>query len=122
MATVAEFISVLRNSSTQAHIYHNQTQVFSEHEALGGYYEEVLDFVDNLTETYSALYGIVVGYKAVPYKDYVSKDETLVYFKGLYQYIQTNRTVFTDSFLQNIVDEISQLIAQTIFRLNLNKI
>ena len=122
MATVAEFISVLRNSSPQVHIYHNQTQVYSEHVALGGYYEEILDFVDNLTETYTALYGEVVGYKAVAYKDYVSKDDTIAYFKGLFQYVQANRSVFTDSFMQNIIDEISQLIAQTIYRLNLNKI
>ena len=122
MATVAEFISVLRNSSPQVHIFHNQTQVYSEHVALGGYYDDVLDIIDRLTETYTALYGEIVGYKAIAYKDYVSKDETLTYFKGLYQYVQTNRTVFTDSFLQNIVDELSELITQTIFRLNLNKI
>jgi hypothetical protein len=121
MATCSEFISVLRNSSPQVHIFHNQTQIYSEHVALGGYYDDVLDIIDRITETYTALYGEITGYKSAPYRDYTSKEETLTYFKTLYSYVQKNRTVFTDSFLQNIVDELSELIAQTIFRLNLNK-
>jgi len=121
MATVAEFISVLRNSSPQVHIFHNQTQVFSEHQALGGYYDDVLDIIDRLAETYTALYGEITGYKSAPYRDYVDKEDTLTYFKTLYAYVQKSRTVFTDSFLQNIVDELCELITQTIFRLNLNK-
>ena len=121
MATCSEFISVLRNSSPQVHIYHNQTKIYSEHVALGGYYDDVLDIIDRLTETYTALYGDITGYKSAPYRDYVDKEETLTNFKTLYSYVQKNRTVFTDSFLQNIVDELSELIAQTIFRLNLNK-
>lgn len=121
MATVAEFISVLRNSSPQVHIFHNQTQVYSEHVALGGYYDDVLDIVDRLTETYTALYGEITGYKSAPYRDYVDKEDTITYFKTLYAYVQKSRVVFTDSFLQNIVDELCELITQTIFRLNLNK-
>jgi hypothetical protein len=120
MATVAEFISVLRNSSPQVHIFHNQTKIYSEHQALGGYYDDVLDFIDRITETYTGLYGKIDGYKAIAYKDYVSLDETILYFKGLYAYVQTNRTVFTDSFIQNIIDELSELLAQTLFRLGLN--
>jgi spore coat polysaccharide biosynthesis protein SpsF (cytidylyltransferase family) len=122
MATCVEFLSVLRNSSPQVHIFHNQTQVYSEHQALGMYYDDVLDIIDRITETYTALYGEVTGYKSAPYRDYVDKEETITYFKTLYSYVQKNRSVFTDSFLQNIVDELSELIAQTIFRLNLNKI
>jgi len=121
MATCSEFISVLRNSSPQVHIFHNQTQIYSEHKALGGYYDDVLDIIDRITETYTALYGEITGYKSAPYRDYTSKEDTLTYFKTLYSYVQKNRTVFEDSFLLNIVDELSELIAQTIFRLNLNK-
>jgi len=122
MATCVEFISVLRNSSPQVHIFHNQTQVYSEHQALAGYYDDVLDIIDRLVETYTALYGEITGYKSAPYRDYVSKDETLTYFKTLYSYVQKNRSCFEDSFQQNIIDELSELIAQTIFRLNLNKV
>ena len=121
MATVSEFISVLRNSSPQVHIFHNQTRIYSEHVALGGYYDDVLDLIDRLTETYTALYGEIDGYKSAPYRDYVSKDDTVVYFKTLYAYVQKNRTIFTDSFIQNIIDELSELITQTMFRLGLNQ-
>ena len=122
MATVSEFISVLRNSSPQVHIFHNQTRIYSEHVALGGYYDDVLDLIDRLTETYTALYGEIDGYKSAPYKDYVSKDDTVIYFKTLYSYVQKNRSVFQESFLQNIIDELSELLTQTMFRLGLNEI
>lgn len=122
MATVSEFISVLRNSSPQVHIFHNQTRIYSEHIALGGYYDDVLDLIDRLTETYTALYGEIEDYKSAPYKNYTSKDDTVVYFKTLYAYVQKNRSIFTDSFIQNIIDELSELLAQTMFRLGLDEI
>lgn len=121
MATVSEFISVLRNSSPQVHIFHNQTRIYSEHVALGGYYDDVLDLIDRLTETYTALYGEIEDYKSAPYKNYTSKDDTVIYFKTLYSYVQKNRSVFQESFLQNIIDELSELLTQTMFRLGLNQ-
>jgi hypothetical protein len=121
MATCADFLSILRNSSPQVHIFHNQTKIYSEHVALGGYYDDVLDIIDRIAETYTALYGEIEGYTSMPYRDYVSKDETINYFKALYQYVQANRAIFKDSFIQNIVDELSELLAQTLFRLSLNQ-
>ena len=121
MASQADFISVLRNSSPQVHIFHNQTKIYSEHQALGMYYDDVLDIIDRITETYVGLYGNITGYTSMPYRDYVSKEETINYFKALYQYVQTNRSIFKDSFIQNIIDELSELLAQTLFRLGLNK-
>jgi hypothetical protein len=122
MATVAEFISVLRNSSPQVHIFHNQTRVYSEHQALGMYYDDVLDLIDRITETYTALYGKIEDYKSAPYRNYVSKDDTVTYFKNLYSYVQKNRSIFQESFIQNIIDELSELLTQTLFRLGLNQI
>ena len=120
MSTVAEFISVLRNSSPQVHIFHNQTKIYSEHQALGMYYDDVLDIIDRITETYMGLYGPIEGYKSAPYRDYVSLDDTITYFQTLYSYVQKNRSIFTDSFIENIIDELSELLAQTLFRLGLN--
>jgi hypothetical protein len=120
MATVAEFISVLRNSSPQVHIFHNQTKIYSEHQALGMYYDDVLDIIDRITETYMGLYGPIEGYKSAPYRDYTNKEDTILYFKTLYSYVQKNRSIFTDSFIENIIDELSELLAQTLFRLGLN--
>ena len=119
MATVAEFLSVIKNSSPQVHIFHNQTTKFAEHMAISGYYDDVLDIVDRLTETYSGLYGNVVGYQAQNYKDWSSTADTLAYFQSLYQYVQANRNIFKESFLQNIIDELSEMLSQTIYKLKL---
>ena len=121
MATCSEFISVLRNSSPQVHIFHNQTRIYSEHTALGMYYDDVLDLIDRITETYTALYGEITGYKSAPYRDYTSKEDTVTYFKTLYAYVQKSRNIFEESFIQNIIDELSELLTQTMFRLGLNQ-
>ena len=89
---------------------------------MGGYYDDVLDIIDRIAETYTALYGEIEGYTSMPYRDYVSKDETVNYFKALYQYVQSNRAIFKESFIQNIIDELSELLAQTMFKLGLNQI
>ena len=41
----------------------------------------------------------------------------LQYFKNLYNTIQTERVSIKESFLQNQIDEMSQLIAHTLYRL-----
>jgi hypothetical protein len=120
MANIQDFISVLRNSSPQAHIFHNQTTSFSEHMALGGYYEEILDKVDGLVESIQGIYPRIQQYKSAQYKDWVSTDNTIMYFKALYEYVQSERkTIYQESWVQNQVDEIAALIASTLYKLSL---
>jgi hypothetical protein len=85
------------------------------------YYDDVLDIIDRITETYTALYGEITGYKSAPYRDYTSKEDTVTYFKTLYAYVQKSRNIFEESFIQNIIDELSELLTQTMFRLGLNQ-
>ena len=87
---------------------------------MGEYYDDVLDIIDRITETYTGLYGKIEDYKSAPYRNYVDKEDTITYFKTLYAYVQKNRSIFTDSFIENIIDELSELLAQTLFRLGLN--
>lgn len=120
MASIQEFVSILRNSSPQAHIFHNQTTSFSEHMALGGYYEEILNKIDGLVESIQGVYPTIVQYKSGQYKDWVSTDNTIQYFKALYNYVQSERkTIYQESWVQNQVDEVSELISSTLYKLSL---
>lgn len=119
MATVAEFISVLHQSHTQAKTWHNRTELLSEHLALGKYYEEIVELVDGLIESLQGVKGRVDGYTTKPLVDY-KIGQSVGYFKGLYDYILKERdSVGTETWLQNQVDEILQLIAETLYQLSL---
>jgi hypothetical protein len=120
-STIQDFISALRNSSPQAHIFHHQTDSFAEHMALGGYYEEILDHVDGLVESIQGVYPRIVDYKPAPqYPNWVSTEVTIQYFKALYSYVQTERkNIYQETWVQNQIDTIAELIASTLYKLSL---
>ena len=122
MATFVEFLSVLNSSKQQAVFWHNQTTSFSEHKALNEFYESVEDLLDGLVESVAGIYGRPKGYEAHDFVDWSSTEDTISYFKGVYTYIQTERKGLPqETWIQNIVDELAALVAQTLYLLTLKK-
>ena len=122
MATFVEFLSVLNSSKQQSVFWHNQTTSFSEHKALNEFYESVEDLLDGLVESVAGIYGRPKGYEAHDFVDWSSTEDTISYFKGVYTYIQSERgSLYSESWIQNQIDELAQLVASTIYKLTLNK-
>jgi len=122
MATMVEFLSVLNSAKQQSVFWHNQTEVYSEHKTLNGFYESIEDLLDGLVESYAGIYGRPKGYEAHDFVDWTSTDDTIKYFQNLYQYVQSERSGLPqDTWLQNIVDEIAAQVAKTIYLLTLKK-
>ena len=114
------FISALKHCKEQSIIFHHQTDNFSCHKATDTFYSEIVDLIDGLVESYSGIYPKPVGYMNEPFVDYVDVPTTIQYFKDLYDFIKVSRTsIMTESFLQNQIDEIVELVASTIYMLNL---
>lgn len=122
----AKLFSKLFESIEMAHIYHLQVKgdegSYAAHMALGSFYEDVLDLIDDLIETYQGQHDIVEGYDIIDTKDTKSK-EKLDYFKELAEFIKTERKCIPseDSHLHNIIDEIVALTYRTIYKLKFNK-
>ena len=122
MATFTEFLSTLNQAKQQSIFWHNQTEVYSEHKTLNGFYDEILELLDGLVESTAGIYGRPVGYESFDYEDWTSTDRTIEYFRALYDYVQTERaSIYQESWIQNQIDEIAALIAQTIYLLTLKK-
>ena len=120
MATFVEFVSALHSAKQQSIVWHHQTKVYSEHKALNNFYDEILDLVDGLVESVSGIYGRPQGYDVHDLADWISTDDTLKYFQQLYTYVQSERkNLYQESWIQNQIDEIAQLIAETIYLLTL---
>lgn len=117
---IAEFVSTLLASRTQAHIFHWQTQgggSLAAHLALGEYYDEVVGLVDDLVESYQGKNGIIHGYS--PISNIREDGSFKVYFEALSRYVEMKRHSITqDSYIQNQVDEIVALIETTKYKLN----
>jgi hypothetical protein len=122
MATFVEFLSTLNSAKQQAIFWHNQTEVYSEHKTLNGFYDEIVGHLDGLVESVAGIYGRPQGYEAHDFVDWTSTDDTIKYFQALYKYVETERkTLYQESWIQNQIDEISELVASTIYLLTLKK-
>lgn len=118
----SDFVSYLKGAFDQSVVWHHQTTSYSVHKALNNFYDEVLELVDGLVESTSGIYGRPVGYVIPTPIDYQSAEQVQAYFADCYQYVQAMRTgIYQETWIQNQVDEIAQLFAETIYLLSLNK-
>lgn len=116
-----EMVCKLLHSQTQVHVFHLQTTSYSEHKALQGYYEGIDALVDGLVESYQGKYGLIKNYKTFDMSDYKSNGQLLSYFKELLKIISDNRDSVKESYLQNQIDTVEELINSTVYKLKFLK-
>jgi len=114
-------VSTLLHSQTQVHIFHLQTKSYSEHKALQGYYEGIDKLVDGIIESYQGKYDLVKNYDSAKTEDYKSVDQVINYFKSLDSMIEKVRKGVKESFIQNQIDTVQELIYSTIYKLRFLK-
>jgi DNA-binding ferritin-like protein len=119
MDEFVQLISTLLASRNQAHIFHWQTTglgSYSAHKALNKYYDEILDLVDGLVESFQGKYGIQKGYTSPA--TFKEDGQFVNYFEALAIYVETIRTkIPQDSYIQNEVDTVVKLIQTTKYKL-----
>ena len=110
----AEFIAALLHSSTVAHFMHLSTDSYSAHKALGGYYEKIIGLADDFAEAYQGRYEKIKNYP----DEFHSGKDPVKYLKSIQSFVDDARKDLPqDSEIQNIIDEISQLIDSTLYKL-----
>lgn len=109
---VEQLINKLFAARTAAHIAHWKTKSYSQHQALGHFYDEVIDAVDKYVEAHQGAFGIVGKVEGEqPDIMQVIRDDIL--------WINENRAAIARDIpaLENILDEISALHMQTLYKL-----
>jgi len=118
---IIQFMSTLMSARTQAHVFHLGTKgpgSFAAHKALNEFYDSFLDVVDGFVESYQGKYGIVNGWGNLGLQDFQSVEQVIAYFNTLVTFIEKVRTVaFQDSYLQNQIDEMIELIYSLLYKL-----
>ena len=112
-----EMVCQLLHSQTQVHIFHLGTKSYSEHKALQKYYESIDGIVDGIVESYQGKYGLLTNYKSYKNQTYKNKNQVLKYFTGLLSMIEEKRESVEDSYIQNQVDTVQELIYSTMYKL-----
>jgi len=112
-----EMACQILHSQKQTHIFHLGTKSFAEHMALNGYYSEIDELVDGLIESFQGKYGLLTDYKSYKVQSYKNKNQVLKYFTSLLNTIEEKRDCCDDSYIQNQIDTIQELIYSTMYKL-----
>jgi hypothetical protein len=116
-----QLVSKLLHSRNQTHIFHLQTKSYAEHIALNDFYDGVLGLFDGLIESYQGKHGIISNYKCDGFENYKSGEQVINYLKKLDSVIDTLRKSVKESYLQNQIDTIQELINSTLYKLRFLK-
>lgn len=115
-----EFASLFFASRTQAHIFHLGVKgpgSFAAHKALNEYYDEVVGIVDKLVESYQGKYGLLKRMTGYEMDNNCSMENIKSYFNSLIEALNKQRKVFTDSWIQNQIDTLEELLYSTKYKL-----
>ena len=119
MEEMALFAVTLLHSSTNTHLEHWSTNSYSQHKALGKFYDEIIEATDDLVETYMGIYGQI---KNFPDSYHKPTGTPLEYLKKLQAFVKEARNNLPkDSEIVQLIDNIAQLIDSTIFKLQFLK-
>jgi len=115
-----EFVSDLKTAFEQSIVWHHQTDSYAVHKALNKFYDGVLDLIDGLVESVSGIYDRPESYEIGEPIDYKNAEQVIKYFKKCYETIQEDReNIYQETWIQNQVDEIATLFAETLYLLSL---
>ena len=112
-----KLIAYLLHSQTQVHVFHLQTKSYAEHIALGGYYEGIDGLVDALVESYQGKYDIITQYDNFAIEKYSNKSQLETYFKALSKKVEEVHKSVEDTYIQNQLDTINELISSTLYKI-----
>jgi hypothetical protein len=114
-ATVEEYFQMLFKLRQIAHDLHLTKAKLAPHLALNDFYNDLLELIDTLFETYQGQYGILKDYKTTIEYD---TEKTIDMLEDYTESIkEIGKKLFTDSHLLNIIDEITELCYHTLYKL-----
>ena len=115
--TLTDLVMCLLHSATITHIMHWQTESYAAHQALGMYYSDIPDLIDDLIEAYQGKTTIILRDFPIESESY-EQMTPLAYMEYLSMELTEGRALFgTDPEIQNLVDAIADLIDSTMYKL-----
>lgn len=116
---IGEFLGVLFHSRDVAHKAHFNTDSYSQHMALGDFYDGIIDLADKFAEVWMGKNLEKIG--KIPFIQGTDTDIVKALKVHLEVVEESRDFVGDDSCLQNIIDEIVALYRTTLYKLTFLK-
>jgi hypothetical protein len=109
---IEDLINRLFDARNAAHIAHWKTKSYAEHKALGHYYEDVIEQLDDLIEAYQGTFGIIGDV------DGQEKNISKIINDDII-WLNENRSKVAKGVpaLENIIDELTATHMKTLYKL-----
>jgi hypothetical protein len=115
--TLVDLVMCLLHSGIITHIMHWQTESYAAHQALGEFYTEIPELVDQTIEAYQGKTKIILRNFPIEMEAY-EQMTPLAYMEYLNQELTEGRALFGEEpEIQNLVDAIADLIDSTMYKL-----
>lgn len=112
---IEQLISRVFYARNLAHFEHWRTKSFSQHKALGKFYDDIIDALDPLVEAHQAVNGII---GAIPAPEN-TKSDCLKTLKADAEWIETNHEGVCggNRALANLLDNVTAVYLSAIYKL-----
>lgn len=111
--TVNQYYGLLFEARNNTHNFHLKTKSYAEHVALNEFYSAIIDYADELIETYQGQYGLI----EMDNSKKIEQENSVKYLTEFAEKtVKFNETI-KDSHLKNIIDEITSLTYKTLYKL-----
>lgn len=117
---IAQYIAVLflaRDIAHREHLRVTGKGSYAKHQALGAFYESIIELADSLAEAYQGRNGII---KDIPLLENEFPGDIVTSIKNQLKWLESNRykaVTKDETALQNIIDEIVSLYLSTLYKL-----
>ena len=112
---IEQLVARVFQARTVAHREHLKTVSFSQHMALGAFYDEIIDAIDEIVEVYQGRYEIITMPKV---EDKVVVGGIAEYILNEAIWIENNRAKFaTCNAVLNLIDGLTAIYLRTNYKL-----
>jgi DNA-binding ferritin-like protein len=117
-----QLASLFFHSRTQAHVFHLGVKgpgAFAAHSALNTYYDEIIELIDGLVESYQGKYGLIKFQPVNGLDTNCDIKNIISYFEKLCVALEKMRqdSKLKDSWIQNEIDNVAKLLYSTKYKL-----
>ena len=113
----ADFVGHLFLARDVTHSVHLNTRSYAKHQALGAFYDKVIDLADSFAEAYQGRHGLI---GPITLQSAKKNGNVIEFLQESLAEIEANRYKFCDedeTAIQNIIDEIVALYLSTLYKL-----
>jgi hypothetical protein len=112
---IEELVSKVFSARNASHLAHWATKSYAEHQALGAFYDDVIDAIDSIVEAYQGRFGLI---DVMELENQVGQDIIEVLRENM-DWIEDNRQAISGGVtaIENLIDGLSDIYLRTVYKL-----